>query len=118
MGQRASVLVDEPDDFALGPVAVITRRRAFDVAAVTTMVGDDDGDARVAGHGWIAKWVRRDKRIVSRRENQRRHADLVYDPHRARAMVVIGRAIEAVVRRGVGLVALAHCPYGSERCEI
>ena len=52
----------------------------------------------------------RDERIVFGGDDQRRHADAIDDAHRAGAVVVVLGAREAEVRRGVGLVELAHGP--------
>src|SRR5206468_8322308 len=86
-----------------------------DERAVTAMLADRELNAWIAGQLRIAERPRGHERIVSGGDDERRDADAIDNPHRARAMVVIVGSGEAEVRRRVRLVELTN---GADRAEL
>src|SRR5262249_10286621 len=102
---------DKLHNLILRPVTIVAtraQRARADEAAMAAVRADAQVDVRVAGDLWVVKRLRRDERIIFRRDNQRRNRDAIDDPHRAGAVVVVLGVAEAEVRRRVDFVELAH----------
>src|SRR5689334_18223284 len=99
--------LDEVDDLTFGPIPIVFTGPRSDKSAVATMLFEVQSDAGVVGQPRIAEGARWDERIVFGRDDQRRDADAIDDPHRACSMVVVFGIREPEVRRRIRLVEIA-----------
>src|SRR6185503_9322833 len=102
---RSHEVCDELNCGRLGPV--LSLRFVGNEPAMAAVGLEADGDVRIAGHHGLAKLIAGHERVVLSRKNQGRYADPIDDAHGARLEVVVARAGETVVWRGVGLVERA-----------
>src|SRR5438270_328396 len=81
-----SLSLDEVDDLPLRPISIVPARCLPDEPAVAAVFADAHVDVRVAGDLRVVEWSRGHKRVVFGRNDERRDANPIDDPHRARTM--------------------------------
>src|SRR5262249_36152431 len=107
---RATVRLNlnELDDLVFRPIPIIVTVGGANEATVPAVLAEAQVDARVPGHFGIAKWERRDERIVFSSDDERRHPNAFDDAHRAGAVVIILGVLEPEMRRRVRVIELSN----------
>src|SRR5262249_3580314 len=105
----------EVHDLVLRPVPIVLAGSRADEAAVPAARGNTEINLWMTSDFRVAEWLRRDERIILRRDNERRHGDAFDDPQRAGALVVIRRASKTEIR---GRVCFVEFPHGPDRAEL